>query len=82
MHSARPFSIVGHTARGTTARHEARFFSPTRAWHGPVTYGSGLARPEAAGRAWAAAQARGLARHGTARPESAGPATPLKGPNG
>ncbi|XP_066391892.1 uncharacterized protein [Miscanthus floridulus] len=39
----------------------------------------GLARPEGAGRAWAAAQARGLARHGPAcvgRPGS-GPASPL-----
>ena len=42
------------------ARHEARFFSPTRARHGPMTCRPRLARLEGAGRAWAAAQARGL----------------------
>ena len=62
--AAHVVAILGHAA--PTARHEARFFSPTRARHGPVTRRPGLARPEAAGRAWAAAQACGLARHGPA----------------
>ena len=56
--------IVVHTARGTTARYEARFFSPTRARPGTEASGPGLAWPEGAGRAWALPQACGPAQHG------------------
>ena len=77
--AAHVVAILGHAA--PTARHEARFFSPTRARHGPVTRRPGLARPEAAGRAWAAAQACGLARHDplqSARPGDGPASRPAK----
>jgi hypothetical protein len=52
-----------HAACGTTTRHEALIFGPARASPGPVASGPGLAQPGTQGRAWAAPQARGLARH-------------------
>ena len=72
-------SINVHAARGTAARHEARNFCPDQAWHGLMVSGPGLARPEGVGRAWAAAHAHELARHGPTfdgRPGS-GLASPL-----
>jgi hypothetical protein len=52
-------------AQGPTARHEARFFRPTRARARHGIIGLGPARPGATGRAWAAASARQAARPGT-----------------
>ena len=71
--------IYRHTARGTTARHEARIFCSVQARPGPVLCGPGPARPDAPGRVWAAVQAHGLARHGTLFEDmpSVGPVTTL-----
>ena len=38
-------AILGHAARGTTARHEAREKSPTRTRHGPINSGPGWPGP-------------------------------------
>ena len=69
-------SIVGHAARARRPGPRPIFFCPTQARPGTEASGPGLARPRAAGRAWALPQARGPARHGllqSSRPAS-GPA--------
>jgi hypothetical protein len=48
-------TINVHVVRGMAARHEARNFGLTQARHNLIVSGPGLARPEGAGHAWAAA---------------------------
>ena len=57
-------TIYVQKVRGPTAQHEARFFGPTQARHGPMFIVLGPARPGTSCRAWAATMARREARPG------------------
>jgi hypothetical protein len=56
--------IDEHANRSPTARHEARFFGPAQARHGPSGFVPVPARPGRPGRAWAAEYTRRAARPG------------------